>query len=289
MTTYRKALALALIVAATTAPKAEAQRFHGGGFGGFRGGGFGGHSGFRGASFGHVGGASRVAPGYVGGFRTGYGFRSAYGYAGYRPFSQGLYHRDRDFRRGYGYPWYGYPYAYGYPYWGYGFLYGAYPYLGYGDYGQAFASEPSYLADWPGTGPVAGTTDQGASAAADDLLAGAGTPAFMGRLQWPLGLEILPGADSLRERINGLYATAAAQAISGNLNPQLPLQVKKAVKELKRLVASDKQERLTLSSAMYEQAEDFLNQLMRSTRRFSALQPSRPTQPYSMLGVPAKK
>jgi len=279
MITHRniQALALVLIVAATTAPKAEAQRFRGGGFGV--------RSGFR-TSFGY---GSRPLRGFTsgytsGGFRTGYGFRS-YGYAPYRSYGYGLFGRDRDFRWRYGY---GYPYAYGYPFvygWGYG-----YPYAGYGSpYEFDGGYGPSDAGGW--TAPTAGAADQGQNAAAplDRILGAAGAPALMGRLQWPLGLAILPGAGSFRERIDGLYTTAASQALTGNLNPQLPSQMKQAVKELSRLVASDKQERLTLSSAMYEQAEDFLRQLTRSAGRFSALESSRPPDSYAIPAVPAKK
>jgi hypothetical protein len=311
MISYRKiqALVFVLLVVATTGPKAEAR---GGGFrgGGFRGG-FGGRSGFRAPSFGYFRGGSRVVPGYASrGFRTGYGFRSAYGYAGYRPYGYGVYGRERNFRLGYGYGspyWYGYPYGYGYPYtygypfggWGYGYPYAGYPYagypylgypyLGYGDYGLDLSSGPSYAGGWQG--PMAGIPDQGQSAAAtDSILQGAGAPAFMGRLQWPLGLQILPGADSLRESIDGLYATAAAQAATGKLNPQLPSQLKQAVKELQRLVARDKQEHLTLSSAMYKQAEEYLHELTHSAARFAALEASPNTNAGTAgLVIPLKK
>jgi hypothetical protein len=183
----------------------------------------------------------------------------------------------RLFRNSY---WYGNPYAYGYGYGGYG--YGG---SGYGDgsgYGSGYANP--YYADGSssgygspyaaGYGSSTGGVNPGQGSggpSTETIFAAAGVPA-----EWPLGLRILPGVDPLRQRIEGLYQVAAAQALTGTLNPALPGQIKSAVKQLERLVARDKHDRLTLTTAMYEEAGEFLRQLAQATPRLAALEFSNP-------------
>jgi hypothetical protein len=264
-----------LIVMAISAGETHAQRFRGGSFGG--------HS-FAGRSFAartpSLGyGTRSVRPGYAIS-----GFRSSYRAAPYQPFGYGF-NRHGDFRYGYGY---GHPYAYGYPWYGYGLYRYGYDYLSDWGYGSPYPGYVDYGALLPGSSVPAGSQGIGAAlgsadqlqnfaASIDAVLQASGAPVFMGQIQWPLGLEILPGAASLRERIEGLYTTAAAQAVTGKVNPKLPAQMRRAVKEFQQLVAWDKQERLTLSSTMYEAAEAFLRQLAQSAGRFSALEFSIPS------------
>ena len=222
--------AIALVAMAALVTETQAQRFRGASFGG-RSHGF--HSTYTipARSIGYGRGSWRLLPGYSHGRLPGYGFGA------YQPYRYGIARGDHDFRHfGYYPTWYRYPFL-----WGYGSAY-----LDPGESGPLWPA-PSPAGD-PGVMPAWGYS-------------GGSTPAFVAPLQWPLGLRILPGADSLRQRIDQLYKTAAAQALAGTLNRQLPSQIKSAVKELERLVAWDKRERLTLTSTMYAEAEVFLRDL----------------------------
>lgn len=224
--------AIAIVAMAAPVTETQAQRFRGATFGGRSYG----HAtyGFRAGSAGYGRGSWRSLPGYS------YSRLPSYGFGAYQPYRYGFARTDHDFRRLYGFAYY--PTWYGYPFlWGYG--------SGYLDPGEAGPLWPAPSpAEDPGGMPAWGYS-------------GGSTPAFVGQLQWPLGLRILPGADSHRQRIDQLYKTAAAQALAGTHNRQLPSQIKSAVKELERLVARDKHERLTLSSTMYAEAEAFLRDL----------------------------
>jgi hypothetical protein len=248
--------AVALVVTAALATETQAQRFHGAFHGGRSfGGSFAGRSyGFRAPSYGFragYAGYGRRSWGSLPGYSP--GRFSSYGYAAYQPSRYGFGRGDHDFRRWYGFGNYPYWYGYGYPFlWNYG---DAYPY--YGESGSSLAGSLGVLPASPYSG-----SDAAGSA-----------PAFGAPIQWPLGLSILPGADSLRQRIDRLYETAAAQAFTGAPNRQLSAQIRSAVKDLQSLVAWDKQERLTLSSAMYEEGEAFLRDLKRSAADFAPLDP----------------
>src|SRR5262249_24036706 len=105
-----------------------------------------------------------------------------------------------------------------------------------------------------------------APAATESVLKATGAPTRDGKLDWPLALKVLPGADPLRQKIEGLYDMAAAQASSGQLSPSLPLELYRAVEQLQSLLNYDQQDRLTFSTAMYEQSREFLAQLKRAAQ-----------------------
>jgi len=103
------------------------------------------------------------------------------------------------------------------------------------------------------------------------VLAAAGVPASGDKLDWPLILRILPGADPLRQRIEAVFQVGASQAATGTLSSGTPLEMYRAVEKLESLLARDKHERLTFSSDMYAQAERFLRRLKAAARTIQAV------------------
>jgi len=183
------------------------------------------------------------------------------------------------------------PYLYNpYVYSGYG--YGS---LGYGGYGGAFGDANAYglspYGDGNGYGfsnpyvnpyvvnpyvsgvPAGQPSGYGSTGVATPaaVLAAAGVPASGDKLEWPLILRILPGADPLRQRIEAVFQIGASQAATGTLSSGTPLEMYRAVEKLESLLARDKHERLTFSSDMYGQAERFLRRLKAAARTIQAV------------------
>jgi hypothetical protein len=215
---------------------------------------------------------------------------------GYLPYAYGYYPASLLYGLyGGAYGGYGNPYG-GYGYGGYGYgdagLYaGANPYAGGNSYGfvNPYGMNP-YVANPNGANATAyGASGasavqnggNGAAARSATVLAAAGVPASGAGLDWPLALRILPGADPLRNRIDALYQVAAGQAATGSMNAGLPLEMYRSVEKLEKLVQSNKNERMTLSSAMYAEAERFLRRLKQAAREVGTLaqaaSPSTPT------------
>jgi hypothetical protein len=189
---------------------------------------------------------------------------------------------------GFGYP-YGYGYGYGYPYLlgsGYGYPY-MNPYGDYGGYGyDPYTSPYAYANPYGNTyapaassgyaNPYVTTSGQGAAygnaaVPGATMLAAADVPMSGGKIDWPLALRILPGAEPLRKRTDAIFTVAATQAASGKINTLLPLQMYRAVEELQTLLIYDKQDLLTLSSDQYEAAADFLRRLKGAAQTIQAV------------------
>jgi hypothetical protein len=90
------------------------------------------------------------------------------------------------------------------------------------------------------------------------------TPA--GGLEWPLALRVLPPgpeATQAREQIDQLLAEARRESASGQVKPALVEDLRRAVKELRRLWA-DRGENLPLSAEAINAGRDFLRRLDRA-------------------------
>ncbi len=100
------------------------------------------------------------------------------------------------------------------------------------------------------------------------LLTASGVPNDEGLLRWPTGLMLLgaPGVDELREQIEALFGEAARQAAGGQANSVFAEEARQTVKQLRRLLLKDKNERFTMTLAVYEESERFLNKLDRAER-----------------------
>jgi hypothetical protein len=104
------------------------------------------------------------------------------------------------------------------------------------------------------------------------LLTASGVPNDKGQLRWPIGLAILaaPEADELCEQIEVLFAEAARQTAGGPVNPVLAEEARQAVRKLRRLLRKDKEERLGMPLAVYQESERFLDKLDRAEQRLRA-------------------
>jgi hypothetical protein len=185
----------------------------------------------------------------------------------------------------------------GYPYGGYGYSYGGYPSAlingasGYSgpEYANPYVNSPyaavtysnPYSAGLGSYGLPAGQSNGPGSAGA--VLAASGVPADGGKIDWPLALRILPGAEPLRKQIDSLYQVAAAQITAGSISPGLPRELYRAVEKLEKLLLQDKFERMTLSSDMYAQTEQFLRQMKQGARNVQALAQAAPASSSSSV------
>jgi hypothetical protein len=148
----------------------------------------------------------------------------------------------------------------------------------YGAYANPYIAGPNgangYGGGSAGHSSVAPAGQGGANADPRAVLAAAGVPVSGGKLDWPLGLRILPGTEPLRKTVDALFQVAATQAASGTMSTGLPLEMHRSVEKLENLLAHDKLERMTLSSDMYVQAQQFLRQLKQAARNVQTLAPA---------------
>ncbi|MCI0458604.1 MAG: cupredoxin domain-containing protein [Gemmataceae bacterium] len=100
------------------------------------------------------------------------------------------------------------------------------------------------------------------------FLAASGVPNDRGRVRWPLGLRILAGreTDPLREQLDLMLQAAAEQAANGPASPNLLQQTSEAVDRFRRLLLRDKQDRFKMPLAVYEESEQFLDQLAKAVK-----------------------
>jgi plastocyanin len=103
------------------------------------------------------------------------------------------------------------------------------------------------------------------------ILTAAGIANEDGRVNWPLGLQILPapGSDERRQQIEALLAIAALQAMHGQADSRVLDQITNTTQELRQLLKKDHRDRFSMPEKCYEEAEQFLGQLLKSTRILS--------------------
>jgi hypothetical protein len=84
-----------------------------------------------------------------------------------------------------------------------------------------------------------------------------------GPIQWPIGLEVLPGkeADRLRRQIEALVQNAGSEGEGDKSNSDTATELSRAVGDLRRLLRRDEEERRGLSWAMYREGARFLTRL----------------------------
>jgi hypothetical protein len=174
------------------------------------------------------------------------------------------YYRGQWWGRSYGYPRWGWGNYYSYP--GYYYPYPAYGYPGYRD---------SYTFDDVSAPPTSETTTSlynnpapsPEEKAASEMLTASGVSNDNGRLRWPVGLKDLGGpeganqADELRGQLNALFQQAIEQKTKGSANSKLLQEISHAVKRFRSLLTRDREERGQLPEAVYDEADNFLNQL----------------------------
>jgi hypothetical protein len=106
------------------------------------------------------------------------------------------------------------------------------------------------------------TSLQMAKSVASNVLDAMGLPNAGGRLDWPLGLRILPPGEKtvlLRNQIDALLGMAAIQSARGPVNPKLLQEASKAVNELHSLL---REKRTAFEASFtYNEADRFLDKL----------------------------
>jgi plastocyanin len=95
------------------------------------------------------------------------------------------------------------------------------------------------------------------------ILSAVGLPNDRGRLNWPVGLRILPNprTPDLRQQIDALLEEAAEQSSAEPVNARLNQELVLAVDSLRKLLLQDREERFSLPATTYENAEAFLTKL----------------------------
>jgi hypothetical protein len=91
-----------------------------------------------------------------------------------------------------------------------------------------------------------------------------------GRLRWPLGLRTLGGPqaghqpDELRGRLERLFQQAAEQAPKGPADFKLLDAITRTVNRFRTLFIQEREERGGLAANGYDEADRFLNQLVKA-------------------------
>jgi hypothetical protein len=154
-----------------------------------------------------------------------------------------------------------------------------YPYYGMPYYGSPYAQMQAYgdLSGYPAQQPQQAEAAQQPQPTPEEknmsrLLKASGLPNDNGRLDWPIGLQVLagPNTDQLRERIDALWNEAAKQAAGGPANANRTQEMHQAVDKLRRQLLKDKRERFALPLAVYQEAERFLDKLDRAEQALRA-------------------
>ena len=100
-----------------------------------------------------------------------------------------------------------------------------------------------------------------------NVLDAMGVPNTNGRLDWPLGLRILPPgekAEELRKQIEALLRMAANQSPEGKVSPQVLQETANAVEELHDMLRKKKS--AFEASYTYNEADHFLDKLAQGLR-----------------------
>ena len=145
--------------------------------------------------------------------------------------------------------------------------YGSGGYGGYGGGSARSSNGTSSASDNPyqSENSMAGATLsslQTAKIESSNVLDAMGLPNGGGRLEWPLGLRILPPDERtvvLRNQIDALLGMAARQSAQGPVSPKLLQEASQAVNELHRLLR-EKQTAFE-ASFTYNEADRFLDKL----------------------------
>jgi hypothetical protein len=104
-----------------------------------------------------------------------------------------------------------------------------------------------------------------------------------GKIEWPLGLRVLPGGevDRLRTQLSAMFEVLAVQMVQGTVNPLLLVEINQAVDRLAVLLQLDRTTRRSLTGQnLYDESSRFLAKMREATRIAIAVQPSE-SNPYT--------
>src|SRR5262249_5134023 len=112
----------------------------------------------------------------------------------------------------------------------------------------------------------------GSARALEVILKASGSPNQNGQVAWPSAFHLL-GADSLTQQLEAQLQLAVEQVTAGGVNPLLLNEIRLNVKALRQVLLADKAQRFSLPSAVYEDAERFLQKLKRTPQILAASAP----------------
>jgi hypothetical protein len=138
---------------------------------------------------------------------------------------------------------------------------------GYGDQGKSGST---------GGGDAAGASASsggGSARALEVILKAGGVPNDRGQVAWPLGLRLLR-ADGQLQQLEAQLQLAAEQVTAGGANPQLLDEIRRNVEALRQLLLADRERRFSMTLAVYEDAERFLQKLQRTPRILAGSAPA---------------
>jgi hypothetical protein len=93
------------------------------------------------------------------------------------------------------------------------------------------------------------------------MLAAIGVPNDRGRVNWPVGLQVLTPTrenSELLQQIEGLVQVAASQHLTGQVNPRIVEETTRALGKLRSMLRNRKER---MFSANYKEANRFLDKL----------------------------
>jgi hypothetical protein len=100
-------------------------------------------------------------------------------------------------------------------------------------------------------------------------------PHHQGQIDWPHVLHLVH-ADAEMRRVEAQLQLAAEQVLAGGVNPKLLDEIRLTVGDMSRLLRKDKDTRWpSLPANVYDDAEQFLQQLRRVPRLADASPPAR--------------
>jgi hypothetical protein len=121
--------------------------------------------------------------------------------------------------------------------------------------------------------PAAASSGGSSARALEVILRASGVPNQNGRVDWPVGLRLLRD-DSLRHQLEAQLQLAVEQVTAGGANPQLLDEIRRNVEALRRHLRADRARRFSMPLAAYEDAERFLQKLMRTPQILAASPPA---------------
>ncbi|MFL5335823.1 MAG: hypothetical protein ACJ8H8_22245 [Geminicoccaceae bacterium] len=134
-------------------------------------------------------------------------------------------------------------------------------------------ARPAWAQQDGGGSPSAGASSGGGSARALELiLKASGVPNQNGQVAWPQAFRLL-GAESLTQQLEAQLQLAVEQVTAGGVNPLLLEEIRLSVKALRQVLRADKEQRFSLTTAVYEDAERFLQKLKRTPKILAASPP----------------
>jgi hypothetical protein len=105
----------------------------------------------------------------------------------------------------------------------------------------------------------------GSARAAEGILKASRVRNQNDQVAWPLGLRLLR-TESQRQQLEAQLQLAAEQVTGGGVNPKLLDEIRHSIEDLRRLLLADKERRVSMPAAVYEDAERFLQKFQGGAR-----------------------